>query len=81
MIKKFAEEFGVTLEKARKMVSRLMDLVVEEASGKTGRCFVGRNHFFKRVDKAARNFFNVRTKQLDTTEPASYIVYRKKIAG
>ncbi len=80
MFKKFAAEFGVSQDTARKMVNRVMDLVVEEASGKTGRCFVGRNHFFKRVDKPARNFFNVHTKQLDTTKPTSFIVYRKKIA-
>lgn len=80
MYKKFAEEFGVSLEKAKKMMVRVMDLITEKAIA-DGNCRCGKNHYFKRVDKAARNFFNVRTKQLATTEPASFVVYRKKVAG
>lgn len=80
MLDKFAEEFGVSLKKAKQMVERALDMIFEEVKEK-GKCFCGRKHYFKRVDKPARRFFNVQTKQLDTTEPTSYVMYRKQVTA
>lgn len=78
MFKKIAEKFGVTVKTAEEMVKYAMDLILDETADK-GKCWVGRNHYFKKIDRKARPFHNIRTGQMDMTQPASYVVYKKQL--
>lgn len=78
MYEKLAEEFGLSQKKAREITARVLDLAVETAK-EEGRVFCGRGNYFKRVDRQPRNYRNPRTGEIGTTEPVSYVVFRRKV--
>ena len=80
MFKAIAEKFEISQSKAKEIAEFILDTIVNEVTEK-GRCFVGRNHYFKKVDRKPRRFHNLQTGQTDLTKEASFIVYKKPVAA
>lgn len=80
MFKKIAEEFDISVKKAKEMAIFIMDTIDKEVAEK-GKLFVGRNHYFKVVKRAPRKFHNMQTKQIELTKGSTSIVYKQSIAA
>ena len=50
MFKAIAEKFEISQAKAKEIAEFILDTIVNEVTEK-GRCFIGRNHYFKKVDR------------------------------